>query len=1851
MTYTKNPRPVNKCQYWIDKEPIQCVYWNEDNTACTYTKEVKTTFEGKETVFIQRADLYPFCNYIGTAKTLCRMYATELPDENSSDLPAISNEVKARCVLPDPYRHKSMSPNCPKWVTPPTVTTNSSGEATFTPLDYSRISGYNEGTCNFNGDTVKTGGTDMVCTGFSPHNLGIGIAPFQDSCKEEELNKDKVSTKGFPTDSHLPMNYDILNKRAILGRCRWWDSDKYDFTLKQDTKTSRLSVDKPEFKCTNTDVDGDFKRVVEEFSDFYKDEDNLYIRPPCNGAMPECPKYTGNLASTGFLPYLSSVYLRAGDKVLAEQILEIRYNLRKEMWTQEEYNLYFGLEAKIFANEGIPPEIIYNGPNSIKDYTLLAIKTEIDNFICFSIKRTQVRLTKGTSSDSLTPRFPTLIKELKNILFEPIIRSVFETYENKNSDKNIFEAIFETSYSNHEEILLLGDFFGNNSNLFAINLDLPGMDFPFNELIKHKNMYSYRSSFFTNGINDQSAQNQFVKIHEQLVCYFKLLKELSVDKMYFNEWSNKSASFAINVKTIFGRNRIFIFDISSSIYTFAAITINKVFCGGLVAQKTFEVTPNEETIGEIFDYEMQTCFPRFQPKVSYAFKAFKNKNDNIGAQAVHTYLDTRFVENPYSTFSMDSNPTYVLGYKYYKIKVMDKFIVDTSCTDSKSSRLLLLGNEGYVLVVINDSCKLHCVIRNWDSGKIDNNGNHLPIVVYLKGVDAKEKEHSIEMEVDTYCSQNLECNQMILKPKDSKEYVRLYNPYIEFSDGLYVYERWSFGKTPTGDYEELKDYPKENITLALLSSDLEGELSSGEYTLTGIPTYPIIVSIVFKSSLTDRIRGQAKTDLLVWIKKPYCSDVEIMYAWLANYQEIELLPNDSCFVSRIGVRKLKTYVGGYAPGCGDHQFGHYSRRPAPMWYPYTSCDPYATYNLKSGNYENDQSLLEFWLTDTGKPDFTRTNHGYKDLRMLGPAQHFGWTTDTHSSVWACGCDYTYHNGDAISAPWFGGWARIRAGVEGEALYYLVQNGGQAPKFGNKNRPYLLTFRSSVALHYYRITEGGGMALEKKWLPAYEAFSEMDLSQNFTEYPWVNYFNESDYFNTYVSQFGLMMAKGLVNNISINERMLKEDSEDKNSSLKRFRFSEIFISHYITTGMVYPTPRKQYYIGNDPPKPVTAWLTYKDISSDASAGDVAIQWAWREKWKSINRDTFDLRELLRTIPLTTCVTNAIHSKYLSFFDITYLNYTYDFTIKEFRRIPDEGFHNIVWEASIVDPDKPESNLPIHFIIRIDEGPIRVLNPKLKLVTDSADLDQNLLFKSISIEELKKHIDFYKLCKDLPWVNTITCTTDLEMASELNAIDNITDGFIIYDSSTILAESQEDAKKNARDDDRVITYYEDGDKKELFFNRGLYFTPDEDMLRYIPKDTDIINLPYSVKLSKPSNDDSNYSTIDINEFYPASFTYSVKYSFEASSVTFTIKLDKPTNFGYAEIVFLKGREEIDPENKLYNYYHIPEVVIRKSEDDETFEEIATFDFISSLKEENLAFFNKSFDVPNIDQDYMSKLSSSISITFNFTGEDIEFDDDVEHFSHFVFIESIKLYKVFYTDVTEKIEIFERKFNVSVGSYGTYPIHGNASSGSLLYPNPWELSTIYQYDNSTGMVGMSGSTGDFTSGGKTRDRIARKLQEDMEKLEGTYTDFEGKQKELYDDIALAGSETINFTSDVENIFKSSLSNLNVTNYPEWSCTFTNKIIVPLTPVEEKELYYPEGHNWTWDNKSFHDFFNCGEAMHSYATLFDYKWGRISGIYGFVNKRDIFDLYSYGLTDVLTDLANPQESIKNKLGIDDFY
>lgn len=1823
MAYTENPRPIIRCQFWVSTEPPICTHWDTTATTCTY-QEVKVV-DG--VTYTSNADLYPTCNYLGTANAQCSQYNQAVAAEGEDPLPLYD----PRCVAPDPYRHIAKTPNCTKWVVPVTVS------GIMQPLDFSAITEYNEGKCNLSEGDDTTGGTASKCSAHTPQHLGFSGKPIPEDC----------TISGTPAiltgvgETQLPMNYDVLNKRAQLGKCMWWNSYKTSFDYVAPTNSGTASIQAPDFSCTNSDV------KAQEFATFFEVVDDKYVRPPCNGAAPDCPKYTGNLANTGYLPFISNVFMRHGDKIMAEQILELRYNIKKEQWNPEQYKLLFGEEEIIYAHEGTPPDLVLDDQGNITDYNIQAVKVSIAKFLCLAIERKPILLTKGSPSDDGKVDFATLIKEIGALPLAPIIHSAFDTPWNINDNTLSFEQktefVFETPYTDHSELLIVGEHFsrsGAQNDIFAINVSDEDISFPFPDMFHYYDMESYRHSM---------SEDLFSKVHSHLECYFTVLKDIAPEKLYYNTFSNDNRAFMMGVPTSFGGNHIVVFDTSGSVYSWASITVTKLYCGGVVAQTGFEVTSPDKEVSENVDFEFLNGHPLFKPTLSYKFEAL-HSSDGGRTLPYHTYLDTKMITLK-APMDFSEGSHYILGYRMYKVKILSNFFVDM-CDSTTYSRIVLLGNDGHMLVVIDDDYKLHYVIRKWDTGVVDENGNSKPMELFLKGTDSVGEEQSIEMTIVEYCSDRLEANQLILKPKNASEYVRLYGCHIEFGD-IYVYERYSFGQTPTGEYEEIKDGWSDIDTVTHWESALTGGISSNKFTVADPPIAPVIATIMYKGGVTLRVKGQAKTDLMNWVKQPFCSDVEINYSWTATYRTYTLLPTHYCFVHNIGVSYTDpnttgtgpTYpLSGYSPMCGDHNFGRVSQRPSSMWYPYTSCDSYASYSIYQGSGENDSAPMEFWLDAQGK--FTRdTEHGAEDLRMLGPAINYGVTTDVHTSVWACGCDWTHMNWEMTGTPFFSGSARIRSGVEGEAYVYMVQNGGTPPKFGNKKRPYLMSFRSTAYLSYYSIGMDGGVTVEHKWMPPYEGFSDLRLDKSYADYPWRHYFNTSDYNSTYMSQFGLLAAKS-IDGVSISEYLVSGEGE--NSGLARYRFTDIFKAHHTTVGTRYPEPRKQYYVGQDQ-KPVTAWLTYKDFPDNP---DLAIQWAWREFWQTLERGKPDIRNTLMNLPLETCDQVSYNMDYLSFLGFNYPNYTYDYRISEFRRVVAEGGHTINWLPSTYDPENP---LPTHFLVWLDDGPKRLLNPECELITEASEIETALDFGDIAIEDIILHTTFYKECSGTDWLNNITSDLDLEgFAEQLKDLTAITgtSNFMLYSSNTVPVETEEEAIQNAVDDEReIVTTDSAGDLVSHYFNRGIVLDIKYNMLQYIPREEVLLEIDYEFNLSAPADDDSQYSTIIPLEYYPATPDFGMVYNSRVGSeVTLTFKFPQPLLIGRVEVVYFKGETVEDEAIDLKTYYNVPYTVIAKSTDGQSYDNISSGGYEFAEPETPPASYTKVYDINDSDLDYMKNLYSFFSMTFTYgpSAEDLEDNglEEVLTHTHMMDIRVIRLYTVEYTPLTEVISTYERLYNVSVGSFGDIPVHGHDDIGSLLYPNPWELSTIYQQDNSTGMIGAPGFTGNFNTVSKIRGRKCKDMREDGEVLAGDYSYFEGIQKELWDEIALDGEDTVTMTSIAKEVLKPTMANTKVNVYPQWACTLTNKNMVPLKPVPQKSKYYPQGHRWVWGLDNVRDFFNCGGGgKRTWVTIFDYKWCRVSGIYGCTYDTDaVFDLYTFAVSKALTHWANNS-------GLDDIY
>jgi hypothetical protein len=229
------------------------------------------------------------------------------------------------------------------------------------------------------------------------------------------------------------------------------------------------------FQCSQVTSD----EIVTKYEELKIYPSTGYVSLPCNGAKPECPHYTGVCWE-----HCVDSKLRQGDKLLAEQILELRWCCKKESWNADEYYKTFKDPA---INAWAGEVLAASGTGTEKTQTQIkAITTSISNFETFDISRLAITLTQGLNSDDYNKNYPTLVEYLKLIPLSPIIRNKFDKIDGVN--------IFETGDFAHKYVLLVGDTFTSNTDVIALNLSDTSLDFLSSKLKQFDSMYAIKAS-------------------------------------------------------------------------------------------------------------------------------------------------------------------------------------------------------------------------------------------------------------------------------------------------------------------------------------------------------------------------------------------------------------------------------------------------------------------------------------------------------------------------------------------------------------------------------------------------------------------------------------------------------------------------------------------------------------------------------------------------------------------------------------------------------------------------------------------------------------------------------------------------------------------------------------------------------------------------------------------------------------------------------------------------------------------------------------------------------------------------------------------------------------------------------------------------------------------------------------------------------------------------------------------------------------------------------------------------------------------------------------------------------------
>jgi len=1728
----------NVCQYWRADEPSVCGNWDITIPACTESD----------------ASFYPYCNLIGTL-TGCSKYN--------------GTGVQAMCVRPDPSRTVGNRRTGKDWVVLPTW----SGAEIVEGGSFDAISEYHDGTCDHKGTSSK-------CTGYAPYILGFSVLQPDDGFGSQGIDDGDILTTISGFDLRLPLGFEIYNMRALLGRCYWWQNDAQDFTIPSSISgaTPPSIVDKPLFLCTNPD------EMVNEYSDFKWDVKLGMYRAPCNGAKPECPNYTSNVC----WQYCVDEKMQDGDKVLAEQILELRYYIRDGQWDADAYTKAFKYPDIQAWTGGLTYNIDSQG--NLKAL-IPAYRVSIPSFNYFNVTSTKATLIEGTKSEDNRSKYPDLVEELKkNNSLAPIIKNVFETASGT-------ENIFEVPDINHEILPIFGDIFYYASDTYGINLKDPDLNLP------SKMIEIFRD--FDNMADAQARLKSFDDVYQNIECVLDFMMRAMPDKMVISTFGREENLFCIDMPTFFGDNEIVVLNKGSGRWEFDKISFKKIFCGGVIGQTSFSLVGQ----GEV----------NYLPDYASDLGAYNNNNGTIDftffplvSSKTGSTSNLSYVYNDSVRKEISANPAYPLehdiydmSYKLYKINAFENGVI------LNITNMRFFGNSGYVLVTIPDEEKvLTRAVKPWE---IDND-------IYLTYPSGRKTL----MEVFDEDNNHLEPNQIILRPKNVDDFRSPCSAVgiFMYIKTIYTYEKRSFNETPSAKNYEVVDevFVSEEDVVNYRDVEIKS-MSKNRYQLSKFGYEAMTIAAVFKG-INGRIKGQTKTKMITWIRQPYCRDVEIRYSWTAGYTHSTLLPEYWCF-GPTGLRSdVNTHYKSYSPLCGDHDLS-FITNTGPMWYPYDDCDDTANYTIVSNLTEFDTGLMEVFKGDyPADPP-----HGSHDMRMLGPADNFGYTCDTHASIWACHCDWSFCNLERKTENIFGGYGRYRGGLSYTDKLKALQNEGSLPKFGNTYRDFLRSYRSMDNIDYY-YWNGSSYMRKRKWVPMSEFYTSADLSLSAQDFPYLLYCS-SDYYDdgaAFVHPMGLMLALDDIEGINIREKI---DADSKGTPI-RYHFEDIFNTHYTLTGVYYPYPKHVYYknVGGVP-TPIISWYTYKDYPGSTSS-DVSTQWAWQEKWKKLIRGTTSLESLncIDESSLTCCPnSNLLGKDFLFsdpytgdsiatgkhvFLDIEYPEYRYDYMGGEHRLVAEEDEYDIIITPPTFTVSSGDSGLVIDefFWAQMgEEGPYRSFD--LNGSWDPAGCDKFNPGGSGNNE----YYDLYTICTTTAsgWVDDVTLFAP-----------GYTD------------KSKEVAETEGR---MVLTTDEVGDDVKTYYQRGLNvsFTPDN-LDHLASKETLLKCNSYDMIFSSAPTfivDDGDFTTVVPGDPYPGANVVDLSYIMGTGTeiaIEFVIRHDSD-DFSEDSGIGPVSRIECDVEygtssdgNQQYLYYAPAVTVIEGT--------ITKYECSTEVNKASggLNTYRCSYSWPVLNSEIFDtkKTEADNRKSMLETGNTIETTDNIKIVFklppiqentdtntgknkitpiNVISIKNIYLYHTNFVTSKETVKVYERKYNISYGTHGDFPPHGRNNTGSLLYPLPTDASSIYQYDTRAGVVGLTGSSGDLQTMNKVRGRIMKECHDDKEPIEGpkNLDKWEVVQKKVYDDIAINSGETsFTLTASAPPSMESRLNEIGL-SFPRWICTFTNTVVRPLKNVVQYSTYSPCGHRFKQDFEHMY-YYPCGFAVAGVGRvgkdIFDYVY-----------------------------------------------
>lgn len=1747
----------------------RCQYWNTyEPSECVYWDSANTSCtyvaENKEE---DGQDVKPPLFY-----PLCNYLGTAVACPSYS--PSVPGTFKTRCILPDPTRHVCNRFTGKKWIAPEL------------PLDFSNINGYNDGTCDGSG-------TNTTCSGYSPQHMGFGrLVP--SSSGELDLKKDDTYSLLTEFDIRLPLHFVVYNLRAELSKCKWWDGDYVPFTVNSGTQLVELGGT---WVCTS-------EQDTSSYSDF-----NNETGPPCNGCKAECPYYSGVCWE-----YCIDELLQSGDPVLAEQVHELRYYCKEGQWTSDALAAYFVNQGYIYTWGGSRFEkdssVLLRGDinytvnsesNTIDEYQIPSVKTYMDSFDIFNVKYDNLVLTKGTSVEGELITFPHLVQNFSLLELAPIIKNKFEV-----------DGVYEAAVFGEVSLLLYGKVF-TPGEVFVLNISHSSIG-----SLVPKELFSYDSLLDIKLDKGTKAYQEFYTMYEKTI---KTLKRLTVTGKNLNKLSDTLNTTFIVEGPLYAENELLHVKDGSLVNTlvvfqdtaygllFSKINVVKSLVGGALLQTSFSIEGDNTPVRALYDYTQGFNAHINKDTGSMVFEFFPFSNIN------HTYAASYFYDDYVNVSLVGTIPTETSteyrGHYLYKITSVNYILSDGEATYGEPCEYYRLGEDGYFLIQINHT-GINNVFQPWEFDRIFasfEDGSSCDFEKVFSGAD----------------SSFLEVNQMIVKPKNEADFKSICSAII-IIENLTYYKKLSFEEIPVvSDGWEFSAVDASGESLDINYNKTTYDVSYSDNVLNISNFQFIMVPSVVISNRAGRDFSVFRTRPLGWVKQVACPAVEIYYSWAANYTQWSNSPTCRCCGEWSEVNAQQS---GYSltPPCGDHDISAFTG-VGPIWWPFNGCDPYATYDIISNldNYSFDVIGLFKQTNEDGNKI-----HGDHDMRMLGPANNIAFHGRGCNFLIPCSCNWRTTNNTKSGDNFFTGWGRIRSGVSMDELLLWENDQGVLPKFGNSNRPQFDSYRT-IGKEQYLKTSDGGSTWTTAWklMPAFMTFTKADFLDKTTNSVWDYGGSAIENAPSVNNPLGFFLATSF-EGTSVNENV---------DYVNRFTLGEICHTNLVVDSIRYPKVAGEYasskkggtiypwyeFKAYNPPKTAEDLIT--DDSESGSSGNVMVQWAWQEKWKSLERITSEEKTSTEFIrELVTSFDSSFDSNYilmddsealygsLLFLDVSYPDYLYNYKLDEFTTTTTEGYHVIQFIAP--EKDLSTGNYLGYICLKLDDGPMRAISWKTRtwLAEDSKE-------DSLSLDGY--NVELYNKC---------TGQEDALLVDDIET--SWFDGVTLFDSTcTISNEALDKAADTAEENNQMVQSYKlDGDGKEitkkLCFQRGLAFL-----------------------LNSEAFEGKNLPTTSIPVLFNADEFNTVVGEGAAHKVVCntTIYIDRAVSFDYKvktisslEMTYFYGADPLigEDENTVYNYYHIPAIKIYSSEDGITKDFLLYENATMTLYIDNSIDLSTNTLVYSWDNtlEYIYNGASYIIIELRVSPNAKELSElsdkqlsMYEASLNYVKYEVYEVYESVLANATESVRSWERKYYVSYGNSGDSPPQGNEPSEiSTLYPREWEKSTVYTKDTSEGVLNMDGSDKNgFTITSKIRGRVLHEIYEDNKNLDGDLYVMEGKQKKIFDSSLKVNPENALMYSIVPPSLEEYLVNEGVSFLEQpVNLILKNTLLTELAEINNFKPISGEGHKYL---PSEYHHGNCkGWCGAKEDAVFEYVFTALdeeaNGGFTGQSYRSAFDMFYFG-------------------------